>query len=102
MHADEIFADLNWCGERLGDCSAPGIVIVPDRLFDPRKSFSIERASALQCFVYRQRLIIIRHDRDFAGHMISHGANRSEILLKRGIAETELYSSKAALEQLFR
>ena len=93
-----------WIGvaSALRDCRAAGIVIMADGFFDPGESFGIESATAIQGFVDRERLVIVRHDRDIARHAFSHGANRGEIAFKRWIAEAKLYSSKAAIEQLFR
>ena len=98
----KILSDLDRRLELAHERCVAGVVVVADRLLQPKNAFLIERAAAFERLREAERLIVVDHHGDLAADALLHRVQRGEIFRERGITEPELDRAKAAGEEFFR
>ena len=71
----EVLADLQRQIERAGDRRVAAVVVVADRLFQPRHALRLQCAAAHERLVDRQGLVVVDHQLDVVGQ--PSGARRA-------------------------
>ena len=98
----KIFADLDRRCEFARQSGVARVIVVADRLLEPKDVLAVEHAAAAQRFGGAEQLIIIDHDGDGVAHAFAHRAQRRQVLARGRIAQPQLDGAKAGREQLLR